>query len=271
MEPVINIEVNNSVPPMIKFIGEADYFNRITLNDAWKNIISEGHKTIRLDMEELRYIDSSALAALVGFAAAQKEAGGVLEIISASRQVAKALTQSGAAAFFKTLTMKVPLGGDKEKCLPSQNFWHYSDFDIPGSPDAVVIARNRIADLVRSLPITLNQSADVIIAAGEAITNAVRHGCKCDTNSIISIKCVAGPDMLCIDITDPGSGFEPDNIPTPAAESIVDGGMGIYIMKELMDDVIYSFDHGTTVRMTKYIDSPEDTYPTEIPEIEFAI
>lgn len=57
---------------------------------------------------------------------------------------------------------------------------------------------------------------------------------------------------LIIEVTDCGDGFKPDSIPSPKIGQANQNGMGIYIMRLLMDAVEFTFGRGTTVRMIKH-------------------
>lgn len=252
----LSVAVEHKTPPVVRVSGEADFHNRDQISHALDRLRRKGHTTVRADLSALDYMDSSALATLIRCAQEAREDGGCVELTGASRQVARVLTQCGAAIFFRSRVFDVPVDGEAEEKLPSENFWHVSDFRVPASPHAAAFARQRVAEVVRSLPFSLTDAADIIIAVGEAITNAIRHGCACDCAMSIVVKCVAGPSRLAVDITDPGAGFDPTSIPRPSPQSIVDGGMGIYIMRELMDEVSFFFDGVTTARLVKYIASP---------------
>ena len=128
-----------------------------------------------------------------------------------------------------------------------------ADFRLPAEPDAAAVARSRVADIVRSLPMGLNEEQDVLIAVGEALTNAIKHGCGCDPAKHISVRCVAGPMRLAIDVSDLGPGFDPESVGAPSPDSLKEGGMGIHMMRQIMDDVSFTFDGGTTVRLVKRI------------------
>ena len=56
---------------------------------------------------------------------------------------------------------------------------------------------------------------------------------------------------LCVSVKDSGSGFYPDALPNPIASEnlLARHGRGIFIMRQLMDEVEFKFDHGTEVRM----------------------
>lgn len=251
-EEALSVAVEGVDPPLLKVRGEADYNNRTRIYDVVKSLIEDGHSTVQADLSELQYIDSSALSTLVRCAAEVREAGGSMELTGASSYVSRVLTKCGAAMFFESRIDEVPVAGDRST-VARDCFWRVSDFSLPASPEAASIARERVMDIVNTLPLGTPESVDVLIAFGEAVANAIRHGCGCDPDQRISVRCVAGPGRLAIDINDPGPGFDPGEVPIPSPKSILDGGMGVYIMRELMDEVQFFFDCGTTARLVKHI------------------
>jgi|SRR5580693_61863 serine/threonine-protein kinase RsbW len=90
------------------------------------------------------------------------------------------------------------------------------------------------------------------LAVREAIANAMIHGNHCDPEKEVRISVAVDEHCgLSVRVKDSGSGFDPDGLPNPVApENILAvHGRGILIMRQLMDEVEFKFDHGTEVRM----------------------
>ena len=83
--------------------------------------------------------------------------------------------------------------------------------------------------------------------------NAIRHGCERDPDKKVQV-CVACDDSrgMLIVVRDPGPGFNVESIPNPVeGENLFSqGGRGIFLINELMDDVSYE-KGGTEIRMRK--------------------
>ena len=249
----LNVEVLNSAPPLVRLTGEADFHNKHQISEVFDRLVASGKPTIQADLSELEYIDSSGLSELVGCAAKASDAGGVIELLGVSERVSRLLTLCGAAVFFRANLPDVPVCGEMKSTSPAEGFWHVSEFSVSATPDAAATARTRVADVVRCLPLGLDEEQDVLVAVGEALANAIRHGCGCDPEMRISIRCVAGPSRLAVDVTDHGPGFDPGIVKNPSPQRLSEGGMGIYMMRQIMDEVSFCFDGGTTVRLVKYI------------------
>jgi len=92
----------------------------------------------------------------------------------------------------------------------------------------------------------------------EACTNIIKHAYS-EGDGIISITCETQDNELIITIRDTGKPFDPSSVLPPDLEADLDarriGGLGIYLMRKLMDDVSYSFDakEGNTLIMRKIL------------------
>ncbi|MBW0013677.1 SpoIIE family protein phosphatase, partial [Mycobacterium sp.] len=92
------------------------------------------------------------------------------------------------------------------------------------------------------------QTVDVLVAAGEAVANAIEHGHRNTPEGTITVGATALVDQVQLTITDSGE-WKP---PQPAAS--VDRGRGIGLMRGLMQGVtIDSRSTGTTVHLSARI------------------
>jgi anti-sigma regulatory factor (Ser/Thr protein kinase) len=89
-------------------------------------------------------------------------------------------------------------------------------------------------------------------AVDEASTNVVKHAYG-GRGGFFQISCALnGPDIIII-IKDHGEKFDPASVPLPEVHSALEdrkaGGLGIYMMKKMMDRVDYSFSEGEGNRL----------------------
>lgn len=88
------------------------------------------------------------------------------------------------------------------------------------------------------------EGKNVVVSVDEACTNIIKHAYHFDTTKTIKIKVENKKDRFIVKITDTGSHFNPNGIPEPnipeKLKSKKGGGLGIYLMKKLMDEVKYS-------------------------------
>jgi serine/threonine-protein kinase RsbW len=96
---------------------------------------------------------------------------------------------------------------------------------------------------------------NVQLALQEALTNAIRHGSRNDPEKYVRL-CVAieeGGGIIIV-VKDSGSGFDPSKLPDPTmGENIYrEGGRGVYLIQQLMDEVQYKFGDGTALIMRRH-------------------
>lgn len=115
------------------------------------------------------------------------------------------------------------------------------ELKIPSELGYEKIAREAVATVAKRLGFTEERIADIKLAISEACTNAIGHGSKDDVRATIAIILTADDEKLDIVIRDPGfGGSPPDEIDEPNIHDMVSGkarygGMGLYIIQELMD------------------------------------
>ena len=95
---------------------------------------------------------------------------------------------------------------------------------------------------------------DLSIAITELFNNAILHGNKNDANKNIVITYTLNKTHFIVSIKDEGTGFIPEKIRDPIAPEnlLAENGRGLYLAKNLMDDVKFKFsDQGTEVLIYK--------------------
>jgi serine/threonine-protein kinase RsbW len=92
------------------------------------------------------------------------------------------------------------------------------------------------------------------LAVREALVNAIVHGNGREPHKTVRVCAAVYENCeLVIIVKDSGSGFDPSRLPDPtAAENLLaDHGRGVFLMKQLMDEVDFKFNHGTEVSMRR--------------------
>lgn len=95
-------------------------------------------------------------------------------------------------------------------------------------------------------------SDQIFVALDEALVNAVQHGNHQLPWKKVFVRCRISADLVQIEITDEGEGFDPEKVadPTTADQIHKKSGRGIHLMRHFMDKVEYSF-QGTRVYMER--------------------
>jgi len=116
-------------------------------------------------------------------------------------------------------------------------------------------ARRTIVDYARACGFAKTDLADIEIAVGEALANAVEHGNQfC---GYVGVSCTFAGEVLTVEIRDQGPGFvfagvtERERGEAPSAAR----GFGISIMHRLMDEVHFDCGGKHVVRLTKRLGS----------------
>ena len=110
---------------------------------------------------------------------------------------------------------------------------------FPSTLQSISAAVTVIVGVARRCGCSSDQEADLEIALREALANAVIHGNAKDESKGVFVRCYGGRDKTLILVRDEGAGFEPDEIPDPRGTDRVqlDHGRGLFLMRELMDQV----------------------------------
>ena len=110
-----------------------------------------------------------------------------------------------------------------------------------------------VMKLVREMGCAEGDEFDVELAIHEALGNAIRHGCKSDSNKQVQfcVSCDESRGMLIV-VRDPGEGFDPASIPSPieGERLYLSHGRGIFLINQLMDSVQFERG-GTEIHMRK--------------------
>jgi anti-sigma regulatory factor (Ser/Thr protein kinase) len=124
---------------------------------------------------------------------------------------------------------------------------------IPADPNAIAVVSDGVAQMLAQKQWSDNDIMRVELALQEALANAIRHGCRNDsTKQLQCMVTIDASNEVVIVVRDPGTGFDPAQVPNPLeADNILKpSGRGIFLINELMDDVAFA-DGGREVQMRK--------------------
>ena len=84
---------------------------------------------------------------------------------------------------------------------------------------------------------------EINLALDELFTNIISYGFNDDQEHLIKVTIKPQKEVLCLRIEDDGIPFNPIEFETPdvacSVENCKIGGLGIHIMRKLMDDICY--------------------------------
>ena len=97
---------------------------------------------------------------------------------------------------------------------------------------------------------------NIMIAVTKAVNNAIKHGNASDSSKNVSLSLNLDENLLKFTIKDEGKGFDFHQLPDPTAPENLEkpGGRGIFLMKNLSDEVVFR-DKGREVELSFYMNS----------------
>jgi anti-anti-sigma factor len=117
-----------------------------------------------------------------------------------------------------------------------------------------------IIDLVRESAVGAGFDEPTVyhcqMSVDEACTNIIEHAYGGEDRGNIDVTCTVAENVFSVTLLDQGQPFDPDSIPPPVIDSdiyrIKPGGIGLHLMRQLMDEVHFSFsDEGKRLTMVK--------------------
>ena len=129
---------------------------------------------------------------------------------------------------------------------------------ISSSTDNLSLVRSFIEYHGRELELEKKEIAHISLAVDEACTNIIKHAYNYSKNGKIKINIDKKKDKLSVKLTDKGSHFDPSLIPDPNIEESQKmkkgGGLGMFLMKKIMDEVEYrAKGKGNELILIKYL------------------
>ncbi len=125
--------------------------------------------------------------------------------------------------------------------------------EVPGQVEAIPPVVEQIMEVIRQQGCAEQSEFEIEVSLYEALANAVEHGCGHDPEKKVEVvvACEEHRGMIIV-VRDPGPGFDPESVPSPiVGENIyADGGRGIFLINQLMDEVRYE-KNGTEIWMIK--------------------
>ena len=138
---------------------------------------------------------------------------------------------------------------------------HKSEYKlrIPSQTDNLEIIREFVSRVASKVGFGVNDVEKIELAVDEACTNVIKHAYDKNPDKPIDIIIKIDFNKFTIVITDHGKGFDPKKLKIPNMQEYLAelrvGGLGIYLMRSLMDEVNYDIKPGVRnkVTMVKYL------------------
>ena len=129
----------------------------------------------------------------------------------------------------------------------------YVHLTLPARAAHLCRLRHVMHGYLRAFPLTPERRDEIVLAVGEAAANAVDHAYRGRAEpGDLEVTLWTESDALCVQVRDHGRWREPPPGPRPVGE-----GLGVVLMRRLIDCVLIHHDHrGTNVMLRHPLDRP---------------
>jgi serine/threonine-protein kinase RsbW len=123
-------------------------------------------------------------------------------------------------------------------------------FTVDAEITSIPLVADGIEDYLTSAGVDPAIVPDIELAVDEVMTNIIMHGYRSRAGTI-GITCVIGERVVKVEIRDRAPEFNPLLLKEPDITAGIDdrpvGGMGIYLVRKVMDAVSYEYLNGENV------------------------
>ena len=134
--------------------------------------------------------------------------------------------------------------------------------EVPSSTENLSLIRDFVTTIGQQARMDEQEISNLELAVDEACANVIEHAYGHDISQEVIVRAVFDDDSVRISVIDTGKGFDPTKVTPASIDSLVterkSGGLGIRLIKALMDDVRYEIMPGqmNELHMTKKLRKP---------------
>ncbi|HTO94993.1 MAG TPA: ATP-binding protein [Bacteroidota bacterium] len=132
-----------------------------------------------------------------------------------------------------------------------------ASIEVESRTERLIEVRDFVSERARAFGFGDEDISKIALAVDEACTNVIKHAYRFDPTKIIRVSCSGRNGEFAIIIKDDGVRFDPTHVQPPDMKEYLShyrrGGLGMYLMKSLMDRVEYTIAEGKAneVRLIK--------------------
>jgi phosphoserine phosphatase RsbU/P len=118
----------------------------------------------------------------------------------------------------------------------------HAELEVSSALSQLALVREFAERFCRALPppaLTEDRIAQLQLAVTEAASNIERHAYRGHAEQPIQLEADAFPDRIVLRLYHTGESFDPKQVPPPAFDGSRDGGFGVYIIAQSVDEVSY--------------------------------
>lgn len=136
---------------------------------------------------------------------------------------------------------------------------HAQQITLPAELDSLIAISQFIATVAAACDLDSRTIWQIQLAVDEAATNIIQHAYPDDHAGELTLIWEWQAAAVTVMLRDQGRGFDPNDVPPPDLLSPLEerqvGGLGIYLMTRLMNEVHFHCDpqHGNVLTMVKYL------------------
>jgi serine/threonine-protein kinase RsbW len=120
-----------------------------------------------------------------------------------------------------------------------------SELEVDSKLESLSIISDFITKVTERAGLEARNIFEVQMAVDEACTNIIQYAYP-EQKGMITLVCELVNDDFIVTIRDKGKPFDPSCVPPPDLKADLDkrkiGGLGIYFMRKMMDEVSYNLD-----------------------------
>ena len=129
--------------------------------------------------------------------------------------------------------------------------------DVPSTTQNLALIREFVNRVGAQAGLSETEVGQLELAVDEACANVIEHAYGDDKTKQVMVRAIFDEDTLRIHVIDTGKGFDPTQVPEQELKDLIanrrTGGLGMRLIKTLMDEVHYDIEPGkkNELRMVK--------------------
>lgn len=120
--------------------------------------------------------------------------------------------------------------------------------EVPSSTENLVLIRDFVTRIGQQAHLDEEEISNLELAVDEACANVIEHAYGLDSRQEVIIQAICDEEAVRISVIDTGKGFDPTGVTPASIDTLVterrSGGLGIRLIKALMDEVSYQIQPG---------------------------
>ena len=128
---------------------------------------------------------------------------------------------------------------------------------VPSSTQNLQLIREFVGKIAQNAGLFDSEVSNLELAVDEACANVIEHAYGHDISKEVSIRMIIDKEQIVDEVIDSGHGFDPNQVPDLEVKDLIKkrktGGLGMRLIKQLMDEVHYEIEPGkkNELRMVK--------------------